>query len=239
MNRQEFLRQLEYLLRGISEQERMDALAYYNSYFDEAGIENEVQVIAELGSPEQVAASIIHDYYSNYGQQFHTYEETGYEEDAERYTYQNDKYEYYGQQSEKNNTITIPEKETRSKSKLIWWIILLVMTFPIWIGIAAGLFGGIVGLFGSLIGIFCGLFGAGIGLLAGGAVCFCVGIFKIFTMPLEGFTTIAVGSLLLAISVLIIWLLVSLTGIWIPKFVKWMIRLIKGVVYRLKGGEAI
>ena len=48
MNRQEFLRRLEYLLRGIPENERVDALAYYNDYFDEAGEENEYQVIFEL-----------------------------------------------------------------------------------------------------------------------------------------------------------------------------------------------
>ena len=40
MNRQEFMKQLEYLLRGIPTSEREDALAYYNDYFDEAGLEN-------------------------------------------------------------------------------------------------------------------------------------------------------------------------------------------------------
>ena len=48
MNRQEFFRRLEYLLRGIPESDKMDALAYYNDYFDDAGRENEQQVIQEL-----------------------------------------------------------------------------------------------------------------------------------------------------------------------------------------------
>ena len=39
LNRQEFFRRLEYLLRGIPENERMDALAYYSDYFDDAGVE--------------------------------------------------------------------------------------------------------------------------------------------------------------------------------------------------------
>ena len=61
MNRQEFMNRLEYLLRGIPASEREDALAYYNDYFDEAGAENEAQVILELGSPELVAEKILAD----------------------------------------------------------------------------------------------------------------------------------------------------------------------------------
>ena len=37
MNRKEFMRQLELLLSDISEDERREALDYYESYFDEAG----------------------------------------------------------------------------------------------------------------------------------------------------------------------------------------------------------
>ena len=58
MNREEFMRQLERLLQDISESERREALEYYNSYFDDAGEENESRVIQELGSPGKVAAII-------------------------------------------------------------------------------------------------------------------------------------------------------------------------------------
>ena len=58
MNRVEFMQQLERLLWDIPENDRVDAIAYYNDYFDEAGPENENQVIKELGSPERVAAII-------------------------------------------------------------------------------------------------------------------------------------------------------------------------------------
>ena len=43
---------------GISEEEKADALAFYRSYFEDAGEENEESVIAELESPEKVAQSI-------------------------------------------------------------------------------------------------------------------------------------------------------------------------------------
>ncbi len=51
MDRAQFMKQLERLLSDISEAERQEALAYYNSYFDEAGPENEASVIRELEAP--------------------------------------------------------------------------------------------------------------------------------------------------------------------------------------------
>ena len=58
MNRAEFMSALEKLLVSISEDERAEALQYYEDYFEDAGPENEEQVIKELGSPEKVAAII-------------------------------------------------------------------------------------------------------------------------------------------------------------------------------------
>ena len=58
MNRKEFLEKLAYLLQDIEDVERDEALQYYDNYFDEAGTENEIQVINDLGSPERIAAII-------------------------------------------------------------------------------------------------------------------------------------------------------------------------------------
>lgn len=58
MNRTEFMEQLESLLSDIPEYERLDALAYYNDYFDDAGAENEEEIIRKLGSPQKVASII-------------------------------------------------------------------------------------------------------------------------------------------------------------------------------------
>ncbi|HET9053150.1 MAG TPA: hypothetical protein VFM90_03185 [Cyclobacteriaceae bacterium] len=43
-------------------------------------------------------------------------------------------------------------------------ILLLVFTFPIWIGLAGGLFGLLMGLIGAAIGIVAGVFGAILGV---------------------------------------------------------------------------
>ena len=48
MNKEEFLKRLEQLLSDISEEERADALAFYRSYFEDAGIGNEASILEEL-----------------------------------------------------------------------------------------------------------------------------------------------------------------------------------------------
>lgn len=58
MSRWEFMRKLEELLFDISPNEREEALQYYNDYFNDAGKENEQEVIKALGSPEQVAGIV-------------------------------------------------------------------------------------------------------------------------------------------------------------------------------------
>lgn len=53
MDRAQFMKQLERLLSDISEAERQEALAYYNSYFDEAGPENEASDDQRAWKPRQ------------------------------------------------------------------------------------------------------------------------------------------------------------------------------------------
>lgn len=59
MNKQEYLSELEAHLASLSEEERNDALRFYEEYFEDAGSENEQQVISELGKPFALAKSII------------------------------------------------------------------------------------------------------------------------------------------------------------------------------------
>lgn len=58
MNRLEFMDQLEQLLADIPEGERREAIQYYNDYLNDAGVENEEEVLAAFGSPEELAGSI-------------------------------------------------------------------------------------------------------------------------------------------------------------------------------------
>ncbi len=58
MNRRDFFSALIGELKSIEPSELQDILQYYNEYFDEAGVENEQEVIIELGSPKELAVSI-------------------------------------------------------------------------------------------------------------------------------------------------------------------------------------
>lgn len=81
MNRYDFMRQLEMLLSDITPNERKEALQFYNDYFDDAGAENEQNVIKALGSPAKVAASIKADLTGNASGEF---TETGYKDSYSR-----------------------------------------------------------------------------------------------------------------------------------------------------------
>ena len=58
MNKDIFLRDLGRFLSDIPQDEREQALKYYEDYFEDAGPENEQQVIQELGSPVELAKQI-------------------------------------------------------------------------------------------------------------------------------------------------------------------------------------
>ena len=62
MNRNEYMAALRRALSVLPEEERANALRYYEEYFDDAGPENEQQVISDLGAPEKVAEQILADY---------------------------------------------------------------------------------------------------------------------------------------------------------------------------------
>lgn len=83
MKKEEFFKQLEYLLQDIPDEEREDALDYYRDYLAEAGSENEEQAIAEFGSPERVAAIIRADIAGNL-KDGGSFTETGYEDERFR-----------------------------------------------------------------------------------------------------------------------------------------------------------
>lgn len=61
MSKNEYMAKLEKKLKHLPKSDRRVALEYYEEYFEEAGVENEQNVIEELGSPEQVAKQIVQE----------------------------------------------------------------------------------------------------------------------------------------------------------------------------------
>jgi uncharacterized membrane protein len=88
MTKLEFMKELESLLSDIPFEEREEALQYYNGYFEDAGEDNEEEIIKELGSPKRVASIIKADLNSNAQDRENRglftekgYQDTGYEDE--------------------------------------------------------------------------------------------------------------------------------------------------------------
>ncbi|MFU2163361.1 DUF1700 domain-containing protein [Streptococcus pluranimalium] len=59
MTRTEYLQQLDKYLHRLPEEDYQEAMDYFTEYFDEAGVDNEDQVMAELGTPKEAAQDIL------------------------------------------------------------------------------------------------------------------------------------------------------------------------------------
>lgn len=214
MSRIEFMKELERLLRDIPEQDREDAMAYYNDYFDEAGVENEEKILRELGSPARVASIIKADLNTS-GNEQAEYTETGYSD---------------GRKGPNPNT-PATRKEKR-KLPLALVIVLLVFAAPAILGLGGGLIGTIVGLLGALIGIIFG----GIGMIIGGIVSLVTGIIEVITFPVKGLVLMGTGSLIIAVGILFTLLVIWCAFKWFPKVFRNVIDWLQDKINRVKGG---
>lgn len=220
MNRQEFMKQLEELLIGISEEEKEEAIAYYTSYFDDAGEENEESVIKELESPQKVAATIKADLQRTVPEGEYT--ETGYQSEAE----------------EKQGMTTKVKSNTQKKNDsllIALTVVLAVVLAPIWGPILGGVIGIIIGLFGVIIGVAAVLFGLTIGFLVGGCAMIGVAIVKMAA----GFFSIGLlvcggGMLMIALGILFLILLVLYCGKFLPSAVRGIVHLCQMPFHRRK-----
>lgn len=59
MTKVEYLAKLDKYLHKLPKEDYQEAMDYFREYFEEAGSENEAQVIAELGTPKEAAQDII------------------------------------------------------------------------------------------------------------------------------------------------------------------------------------
>ena len=181
MNRAQFMEQLKKLLSDISEEERQEALEYYESYFDDAGEDQEAEVIRELGSPGKVAAIIKEDLKGS-SQNYGEFTENGFQDervDNERQMPQNraDR----GYHAERKG----------GKASVILVLILLVFISPLIKGAVGGVLGFIVAL--AIGAAVVGLFVAAVAVIG-------AGIGTCFTALPFGVLLVGIGLLLFALA---------------------------------------
>lgn len=211
MTRIDFMNQLESLLQNISPAEREEALQYYNNYFDDAGEENEQNVIEALGNPAKVAENIKRDLYGD-----------GYGEAAFQKSIPNDKalVEYKPQNQ---NDVTVENEilaETKS-GKLPTWLVVLIIVLcifaaPFIVGIASGILGALVGIITGWFGLIFGVGAAAIALIIVMLVLAIVGIISMFSDVLVGVAMLGAGLICGGLGLLFLMLTVALAGIATP-----------------------
>lgn len=218
MSRWEFMRQLEELLSDISPSEREEALQYYNDYFNDAGKENEPEVMQALGSPEQVAKTVKEGLSENGGSGVFT--ETGFKDSTA--TTQNEMVKSsVNTNSESKQTENNSASSTEKKTDLPTWAIVLIIIgciflSPFIFGLAVSALGFI---FSIVIGALSLVLGFGIAFIAlyiAAAILFITGFGCLFGHPLAGMALIGSGCLCAGLGILFMLLTVFLVGKCIP-----------------------
>ncbi len=215
MSRKEFMERLEKLLRDISDSEREEALQYYNDYFDDAGAENEAEVLKELVSPEQVAQKIkagLSDTDSEYSEQ--GYRDVRFErKDGE-----------LSAGASADSSAGGKQPKARKKETNFWKvlaiILLCILVAPVILPVFLGIFLVVIGVALALVVFLAGILVSGLAVLISGIFVIGIGIAQIFAAPAIGIALTGTGCILAALGIVL-----SAVILWCCiKAVPWLIR---------------
>ncbi len=174
MTKNEFINRLKSCLSPLSEEERDNAVRYYEEFFEDC--ESEDEALNQLGSPEEIANQILKE---------------------------------NGINTENVATAKALEKEKSKNMGLL--ILIIILTFPLWIGVVAAAFGLTVAAFAvsfalvvSFVAVGVTCIGAGavvlfssvsVGLIMLGAGLVAISLFVLAILPLCGLITKGVKKL--------------------------------------------
>ncbi len=218
MTRTEFMNELELLLFDLSKNERDEALQYYNDYFDDAGKENEAEILKKLESPQKVAQTIRSGLYDDMDAKSE-YSETGY---------------HYTPFEDKNlPSRNVQKKPWTSKPlKLILILLILVVGLPMLLPAAATVSGIVLSIVIALFVILALLLGGGFVVAGIGVVIF---VFACLLLPgsfISSLGLLGSGLILIAlglsVSVLLWWCALKL----FPPAFRWLVELIRKPFHR-------
>lgn len=214
MSRKAFMARLDELLADITEAEKEEALSYYEEYFEDAGPENEEEVISSLGSPEKVAATIKAGLSEN-AQEEGEFSETGYTNS------------YY---DVKDEVATINKRKGLGGIGTGGWVIILILclfALPILGPLLLGVLGTIFGLLVAVVAVIFAVLVTGIALVVAAVAMVAAGFATLFATPLVGVALIGAALLVAGIGILI-----AILGFWvvtkvIPPLLRGLVELIR------------
>ncbi len=189
MDRGQFMNELYERLRMLPNDEREKALNYYEEYFDDAGVENEANVLKELGDVSKIAEEIIQNSTTSSEAKSANRYSSFRNENSDNYRTNDSRNDNYNSVNEVNSNYT--KKRRRNPMWTIFTIIGIIVAGPILIGLILGFFGFVLGLILATFGlVFSGIVG-------------------LFTLPFVGIAAIGaiffnLGKALLSVALLIV-----------------------------------
>lgn len=198
MNRAEFLYILEKNLNALPADERNEAIRYYNELFDDAGIENEQKKISEFGDPKEISRQILIE--NNI--------------DPDR------------KPEISSDSNTHNKNKDDDSTKVVITIIVLIVTFPIWIGIIGGVFGALFGIFAAMIAVIISLFAVCAALIA-------AGVTALISAPPIGLMLFGSGILIAGL----LGLIVKPVFKGVINLISWIIKSISALFKKISGKE--
>ena len=268
MTRDEFMKELAYLLQDIQDEDKDDAVQYYTDYFEEAGPDKEAEVIQELGSPERIAAIIRADIaghlesggeFTEQGYQDERFRDPGYamakrldlpEEQENAAQGRGSRGQGYNREQNfdreqsfshgpgetytegNNGTSNPPPPRTSKVIKLILWAVLIVVAFPVFLGVGGGLLGLAAGVLGILTAVLVTLGATTFAVLLGGIVMLPYGVFHMFSHPLDGLMASGTGLILLGAGALCLALSVLFYGRFVPFVIRSIVNGLSRLLHR-------
>lgn len=236
MNRTQFMLELAALLQDISAEERTEAMKYYNDYFDEAGKENEEQIIRELGSPGKVASEIKAGLGTKTESQGE-FSERGYTDPRfER------KAPPAGREEDWTGRGTAQREwqeeasgfRTNRTIKILLVVLILLACAPIIIPVAIALICVAVGLVLALFGIFLGVAAASAAIAIVGIVLFVAGAMTLLPDLPVGLALLGSGMIIGVVGVILTVASVRLCMIVLPGLFRFFVDLLRKPFHRRK-----
>ena len=197
MSRKAFMARLDELLADITEAEKDEALSYYEEYFEDAGTENEEEVIQSLGSPEKVAATIKAGLSEN-AEEEGEFSETGYTNS------------YY---DVKDEVATINKRKGLSGIGTGGWIIILILclfALPVLGPLLLGIVGTIFGILVAIAAVIFAVLVTGVALVAAAIGLIVAGFASLIAAPIVGIALIGAALVVAGIGIL-----AAILGFWV------------------------
>ncbi len=217
MSRWEYMRRLEELLSDIPPGEREEALQYYNDYINDSGKENEAEVLASLGTPEQVAVTIKEGLEGAGGE----FTEKGFQGASDQNANTLSRYrEPVAEPQAAKEAPTESKKPGLSGGLIALIVVLCIFGSPVIIGAAGSVLGFVISCFAIFFALIFGFGVSSLVLLALAIFLVVTGIIQLVYNPMIGLALIAAAFIVAGLGILFLLLTVLIAGKLVPAVFK-------------------